>query len=221
MINKFSGTDLRIVDPVSKEVIYTNNYLEDYTTLYDKDGNEIKNPFQEMKHIKTFEGLFDRFKSDKNWYLKLDLNPDLFFSQSDKKYDYKGINLLLHGYVATKKSKVDPLLDVIKYISEHWHLVDNRVDLVSDYYDDDSIIDSISSKQHRLEFKISDNEEVEPNMPDDIAEEIIKYVDNKFGIQSWDDGLKSEYSSRYKENKLGRSVDQRRGWIKYTVYIKY
>ena len=169
-----------------------------------------------MRYIKTFEGLFDRFKSDKNWYLKLDLNPD----GSAKKYDYKGINLVLQGFVAVKKEKVDPLLDIIKYISEHWHLVDNRVDLVTNY-DGDSIMDSISSEQHRLEFKISDTDEVDMDMPDDIAEEIIKYVDNKFGIKSWDDGLKSEYSSRYKENKLGRSVDQRRGWIKYTVYLKY
>jgi hypothetical protein len=82
-------------------------------------------------------------------------------------------------------------------------------------------MDSISSEQHRLEFKISDTEEVDADMPYDIAEEVIKYVDNKFGIKSWDESRKDEYSSQYKENKLGRFVNKRLGWIKYTVYIKY
>ena len=166
-----------------------------------------------MKHIKTFEGLFDYFKSDKNWYIKLNRNDS-------KKYDYKGINLVLHGFVSTKKSKVDPLLDIIHTISQHWHLVNNQVDLLTEY-DGDSIMDSISSEQHRLEFKISDTEEVDADMPYDIAEEVIKYVDNKFGIKSWDESRKDEYSSQYKENKLGRFVNKRLGWIKYKVYIKY
>jgi len=181
-----------------------------------------------MKYILTLEGLFDHFKSDKNWYLKLELNKD----GSAKTYDYKGIKLVLQGYVATKKSKVDPLLDIIYAVSKHWNLVDNKVDLLSIPPSSpvNSITDSISSEQHRLEFRISDTKEVDPNMPDDIAKEIIEYVDNKFRIKSLDNidvntyvnkNHALELSSRCKENKLIRIVNQRKGWITYIVYIKF
>ena len=92
LVNKFSGNDLRIIDPNSREVLYTSNRLEDYVTLYDKDGNKVNNPFQEMKHIKTFESLFDRFRSEKNWYSKLELNPD----GSTKNINYLSYEILVN-----------------------------------------------------------------------------------------------------------------------------
>jgi hypothetical protein len=167
-----------------------------------------------MKYVKTFEGLFDQLKSDKNWYLQLKPN-------SDSSVNYKGINLVLKGFVAIKKEKVNPLLDIIKSISEYWYLIDDRVDLLSNYDGEGSMLDSISSKPHRLEFKISDTKEKDVDMPRDIANQIIEYVDNEFGIESWNDDLKTEHGSIYKENKLGRSENLKEGFIKYIVYIKY
>jgi hypothetical protein len=181
LVNKFSGNDLRIIDPNSREVLYTNNRLEDYVTLYDKDGNKVNNPFQEMKHIKTFESLFDRFRSEKNWYSKLELNPD----GSTKNINYKGMRLNISGFVLVKKSLVDYYLDLIHEISQKWNLVDNLVELQSDYSKKNFITKSVtfepsvSDSSHRLIFRLSDTKEVDPDMPIDIAGEIDRYVRSK------------------------------------------
>ena len=223
LINKFSGNDLRIIDPNSREVIYTDNHLEEYVTLYDKDGNKVDNPFQEMKHIKTFEGLFDHFKSQKNWYLKLKL------SDSVRTYSYNGINLVLNGFVAIRKETVDPYLSIISSISKHWNLIDNKIDLLSNYTGAGLITDelkSISSCKHRLEFNISDTKEVDPDMPEDIAKEIVIYVKNKFQdyetynshidpVEPWVP-ITTDTSRII---KIGMSKNLERGYIKFIVYL--
>jgi hypothetical protein len=134
-----------------------------------------------MKHIKTFESLFDRFRSEKNWYSKLELNPD----GSTKNINYKGMRLNISGFVLVKKSLVDYYLDLIHEISQKWNLVDNLVELQSDYSKKNFITKSVtfepsvSDSSHRLIFRLSDTKEVDPDMPIDIAGEIDRYVRSK------------------------------------------
>ena len=65
------------------------------------------------------------------------------------------------------KSKLHPILDAIYELSNKWHLINNSIDI---YQSNQDVEDGV----YTVTYKISDTEHVDPDLPRDIAEEIVR-----------------------------------------------
>lgn len=153
--------------------------------------------FKEVDKFQDFinESFFDFFKSS---YRKSKNNKD----GSAKYYHYKKMELKLQGKVNITRSKLNPILDTIYEVSKKWYLVNNSIDIYQSNMDKDD-------RLYKIYYRFSDSENLDPELPRDIAEEIVTDMYNKlYKIGFIESTTKLNVSKFDTRNFLGHNIGE-------------
>lgn len=106
-----------------------------------------------MKYIKSYnESIFDYFKPS--------------YTKTHQSY-YKKMELKIQINGKIIQYKLHPILDAIYKLSKRWHLINNCINI---YQSTQDVEDGV----YTVTYKVSDTEHVDPDLPRDIAEEIVR-----------------------------------------------
>lgn len=102
-------------------------------------------------------------------------------SKSWKEHSFNGVKLVIQPHFTSNQyieENIDILLKKISKLSSRHFLVSNSVQLYSKKYKDAENKDVFT---HHIKFRLSDSEDMDANIPQDIRSEIIKDTMHVFG----------------------------------------